>query len=90
VEEVLVEARSSPEGQWLEARHDGWRRRFGFDHLRRLWLSPDGTDLRGEDQIIPARSGLPMPRKTETLSIAIRFHLGPAPAPPSRRTARGR
>jgi len=77
VEEVLVEARSSPEGQWLEARHDGWRRRFGFDHLRRLWLSPDGADLRGEDQIIPARSGLPMPRKSETLSIAIRFHLGP-------------
>lgn len=77
VEEVLVEARSSPEGQWLEARHDGWRRRFGFDHLRRLWLSPDGADLRGEDQIIPARSGLPMPRKTETLSVAIRFHLGP-------------
>ncbi len=77
VEEVLVEARSSNEGQWLEARHDGWRRRFGFDHLRRLWLSPDGADLRGEDQILPARSGLPMPRKTETLSIAIRFHLGP-------------
>ena len=77
VEEVLVETRSSPEGQWLEARHDGWRRRFGFDHLRRLWLSPDGTDLRGEDQIIPSRSGLPVPRRTAALSIAIRFHLGP-------------
>ena len=77
VEEVLVEARASAEGQWLEARHDGWRRRFGYDHLRRFWLSPDGADLRGEDQLVPTRSTIPMPRKTETLPIAIRFHLAP-------------
>ncbi len=77
VEEVLVEARSSAEGHWLEARHDGWRRRFGLDHLRRLWLAPDGNDLRGEDQLLPARAGLQRPSSREPLPIAIRFHLGP-------------
>jgi uncharacterized heparinase superfamily protein len=82
VEEVLAEARSSAEGQWLEARHDGWRRRFGYDHVRRLWLSPDGNDLRGEDQLVPARAGLPRTgaqraARAEPLAIAIRFHLGP-------------
>jgi uncharacterized heparinase superfamily protein len=76
VEEVLVEARGGKEGQLVEARHDGWRKRFGYDHQRRLWLSADGDDLRGEDHLLPARTGLPL-RRTETLPVAIRFHLGP-------------
>lgn len=77
VEEVLVDARSAREGHWLEGRHDGWRRRHGFDHLRRLWLSPDGDDLRGEDQLIPAGRGIAIGRQREPLPVAIRFHLGP-------------
>jgi uncharacterized heparinase superfamily protein len=76
VEEVLVEARSGKEGHLVEARHDGWRKRYGYDHLRRLWLSADGEDLRGEDHLLPARAGLPL-RRAETLPVAIRFHLGP-------------
>ena len=63
VEEVVAEYRTSTQGHWLEARHDGWRRRHGFDHLRRLWLSPDGADLRGEDRLIPARAPLPHLRR---------------------------
>jgi len=76
VEEVLAESRSSGDGHWLEARHDGYRRRFGYDHMRRLYLSADGHDLRGEDQLLPAKAGLPIPGRRETHSIAIRFHLG--------------
>ncbi|MGL6042774.1 MAG: heparinase II/III family protein, partial [Sandaracinobacteroides sp.] len=76
VEEVRVEARATSEGQWLECRHDGWRRRFGYEHLRRLWLSPDGADLRGEDQLIPARGALALGRPGPALPIAVRFHLG--------------
>ncbi len=77
VSEVVVEARATREGNWLECRHDGWRRRFAVDHLRRLWLSPDGNDLRGEDQIIPASRGLAVSRSREPIPVAVRFHLGP-------------
>lgn len=77
VEEVAVEARSLPAGQLVEARHDGWRRRFGFDHLRRLWLSAEGDDLRGEDHLLPVRGRLPLVHGREPLPVAIRFHLGP-------------
>ncbi len=76
VEEVVTETRHSiTQGHWLEARHDGWRRRFGFEHQRRMWLSPDGTDLRGEDLLLPGRAALPV--KREKLPVAIRFHLAP-------------
>jgi uncharacterized heparinase superfamily protein len=77
VEEVLVEARLTRDGQWLEGRHDGYRRRHGYDHLRRLWLNPDGTDLRGEDHLLPVKGTLARVRQRESLPIAIRFHLGP-------------
>jgi uncharacterized heparinase superfamily protein len=76
VEEVVVESRQTREGQWLEARHDGYRKRQGYDHLRRLWLNPDGTDLRGEDQLLPVRNPLAMARSRAALPVAIRFHLG--------------
>ena len=81
VEEALVETRSSPDGQWFEGRHDGWRRRFGYDHVRRLWLNPDGQDLRGEDRLEPVRRlpaiGATIGHTHEPLPFAIRFHLGP-------------
>ncbi len=76
VEEVVVESRMTREGQWLEARHDGYARRHGFEHLRRLWLNAEGTDLRGEDQLVPVRSALALSRQRAPLAVAIRFHLG--------------
>lgn len=77
VEEVLVEARLTRDGQWLEGRHDGYRRRNGYDHLRRLWLNAEGTDLRGEDHLLPVKGTLALARHKAPLPVAIRFHLGP-------------
>ncbi len=77
VSEVVVETRASPEGQWLEASHDGWRRRFGLDHVRRLWLSPDGADFRGEDLLVAAPRGPLRLVSTAWLPVSIRFHLAP-------------
>lgn len=77
VREVVVETRFSGDGQWLEARHDGYRRRFGFDHLRRLYLSPDGEDFRGEDQLLPVGGVLARFGAAGALPVVIRFHLGP-------------
>lgn len=75
VEEVVVQTRHSEEGHWIEASHDGYARRFGMTVRRRLFLSPGGEDLRGEDVIEPApRSALQRRRDRD---FDVRFHLGP-------------
>ncbi len=57
----------------LEASHDGYVARFGLVHRRVLLLRDDGTELRGEDQLVPAgRKG-----KRGKVPYAVRFHLGP-------------
>ncbi|MFQ5957741.1 MAG: heparinase II/III family protein [Alphaproteobacteria bacterium] len=52
---------------WLDATHDGYREAFGLVHRRRLYLSAEGNDLRGEDSL----SG------PGGKSFAVRFHLHP-------------
>ncbi|NJC09026.1 heparinase II/III family protein [Polymorphobacter fuscus] len=78
VEEVVVQTRHSEEGHWIEASHDGYARRFGMTVRRRLFLSPDGEDVRGEDTVEPApRSAL---QRRVDRAFDIRFHLGPGVA----------
>jgi len=72
VGEVELDRREDEGGSSLEASHDGYVRRFGLMHRRRLALSVDGRALVGEDVLMPAGRG---PRKTA--GFAIRFHLGP-------------
>jgi len=52
----------------ITAAHDGYTARFGLVHRRRWFLSPDGTDLRGDDTL-EGRPG--------THGFVIRFHLHP-------------
>lgn len=77
VEEVQLQSHGTAEGQWLECRHDGYRRRFGFDHVRRLWLAPDGADLRGEDVLLPVAHGFRRLNAHEALVARVRFHIAP-------------
>ena len=57
----------------LEASHDGYGQRYGLIHRRILILRDDGTELRGEDLLLPTgRKG-----KRGKVAFAIRFHLGP-------------
>lgn len=57
----------------LEASHDGYAARYGLIHRRILILRDDGTELRGEDLLVPTgRKG-----KRGKVGFAIRFHLGP-------------
>lgn len=55
----------------LEASHDGYVQLNGFTHKRRLYISEQGHDVRGEDvlqaQADPARA----------IDVAVRFHLHP-------------
>lgn len=60
--------REEDEGNiWVTASHDGYRPLFGVVHQRRLYLSRDGDDLRGEDTLNGSHTG----------SFALRFHLHP-------------
>lgn len=64
--------RDEDEGNlWLEASHDGYQPLFGVTHQRRLFLSANGEDLRGEDRF----TGEAAP--TKPCGFALRFHLHP-------------
>jgi len=57
----------------LEASHDGYVARLGLVHRRILILRDDGTELRGEDLLVPARGK----GQRGKVPYALRFHLGP-------------
>lgn len=77
VAEVEVDRKTQQFGKGLatrlEASHDGYAARFGLIHRRVLILREDGSELRGEDLLVPAgKKG-----KRGKIGFAIRFHIGP-------------
>ena len=66
---VTAELTSAEPGTLLEASHGA----YGLQVRRRLFLTADGNDLRGEDAFLPPE-GAPAP----DAPYAIRFHLHPA------------
>ena len=78
VSEVEVDRRLAEAGKAtatrIEASHDGYVARLGLVHRRILILRDDGSELRGEDLLVPAgKKG-----QRGKIPYAIRFHLGPA------------
>ena len=72
---VLVDRAENDGAQWLDMSHDGYRSLYGIIHRRRLWLSPDGGDLRGEDTFSgPEGKPVTVPDRR----FIVRFHLHPA------------
>lgn len=72
---VLVDRADSDGAQWLDMCHDGYRSLYGIVHRRRLWLSADGGDLRGEDTFGgPEGRPVTLPDRR----FILRFHLHPA------------
>jgi uncharacterized heparinase superfamily protein len=69
-ERVESERFENQGAQWLEASHDGYRRTHDVVHRRRLYLSENGDDLRGEDMLESAAGAV--------LPCVVRFHLHPA------------
>jgi uncharacterized heparinase superfamily protein len=57
----------------LEGSHNGYSGRYGLTHRRILILRDDGTELRGEDLLVPSGGK----GKRGKVGFAIRFHLGP-------------
>lgn len=48
---VAAETVEDMEGSWLMCSHDGYIPTHGLLHERRVFLSPDGRDFRGEDTL---------------------------------------
>jgi uncharacterized heparinase superfamily protein len=66
--------RDDTAGSRIEASHDGYARRYGLLHERRLNLSSDGRDLNGEDRLISTGRR----RRAEPVPFTVRFHLAPS------------
>jgi uncharacterized heparinase superfamily protein len=65
--------RNETAGSRIEASHDGYVKRYGLLHERRLNLTSDGRHLTGEDRLLAAGRR----RRVEPVLFAIRFHLAP-------------
>ncbi len=64
-------------GDWaavMAAGHDGYVKRYGLMHNRRLQLSKDGRSLEGIDRLEPPNGRL---RLKQDLPFSIHFHLHP-------------
>ena len=73
--EIEADVTRDEPGGVITARHSCYERPFGLACQRRVFLSADGHDLRGEDQFIAAA-----PEEAAALDPAfqIRFHLHPS------------
>ena len=69
------------EGTWLEAQHDGYVRKCRVVYSRLFHLSKEGTCLRGEDRLTPARpeqqKKMSLFRRPKAVLALVRFHLHP-------------
>tara|TARA_B100000678_G_scaffold10694_1_gene8703 strand:+ start:4970 stop:6658 length:1689 start_codon:yes stop_codon:yes gene_type:complete len=61
----------------IDAQHAGWKDEFGLIFRRRLFMAPDGQELRGEDSLFrPVSAG--QSENTDTIPYDVRFHLHPS------------
>jgi uncharacterized heparinase superfamily protein len=67
---VTLQRADSPDGTLISFDQDGYRKRFGVLHERRLALAADGARLEGEDTLRPLR-------QRGELNYVLRFHLHP-------------
>lgn len=71
VTRMALDRQETPDAILVEAAHNGYMPLNGILHTRKLYLSDEGNDLRGEDSF---SSAAPLVRTAE---IALRFHLHP-------------
>ncbi|MDP1630080.1 MAG: heparinase II/III family protein [Caulobacter sp.] len=73
---IEVKRHESDAAAWLEVSHDGWVKRFGLIHERKLYLDLVQEELRGEDSFQPREEKeLTGPRRYYPFTV--RFHLHP-------------
>ena len=70
--EVVADRSRGQGADLLAMSHDGYARRFGYNHHRTLTLADDGSRLDGHDELVA--SGKTSPSQAD---YALRFHLHP-------------
>ena len=76
-DKVQCRRRESETDLLLEATHNGWMRRFGLMHQRRLFMDTQLDELRGEDSFIAPPKPKTAPRPGRGLRFEVFFHLHP-------------
>jgi uncharacterized heparinase superfamily protein len=77
--ETMFERNENQEGIWVDATHDGYKKKLKTRHTRRLYLNENGSDLRGEDIIKREVRGLAkFFTSKEPLQVKVRFHIHPS------------
>ncbi len=74
---VKVKRKEEDRGIWIEAHHDGYLQAFGLLHKRRVYLSQDGENLRGEDRFLPLQQHQGRKKHPVKVPYTLRFHLHP-------------
>lgn len=74
---VTRKRNSDQTGNWLIVGHDGYGESHGLIHDRHFFLSPDGTELRGQDCLTAVSSGPPSIMNRDPASFTARFHIHP-------------
>jgi uncharacterized heparinase superfamily protein len=80
VTRVHVDRQETDGNIWLSTSHNGYAGQFGLIHHRRLYMSANGDELRGEDSLTAIdRDGHgETTGNPENRAFAIRFHFHPA------------
>ena len=76
VNEVELDRREIENATRLDMTHDGYAARYGLLHRRILLIRSDGSEVRGEDMLLPAGRTGRRGRRYKDIGYAIRFHLG--------------
>lgn len=71
--DVTTRRTDSNDGMWLDGHHNYFALSHGYTALKRLYLSADGMDFRGQDRFVPLTASAPR-RQNE---YVVRFHLHP-------------
>jgi uncharacterized heparinase superfamily protein len=72
---VDAQRREAPGAVWLETAHDGWARKFGLRHERRLYLDVAKDEVRGEERLTALNAAKGQDRRF--IPFTVRFHLHP-------------
>ena len=71
---VTVSRKEQDSGTWVEVSHGGYRKKIGLLHKRRVYMSIEGDDVRGEDTLLVPLGAVPLSNNEKPYDIRFHFH----------------